>query len=200
MALNFPGPYEVRINYSVTVAGQTLQHQQRLNFKCNPVPTAGDPFNSIAVERADGTTQTLQTLVDNWITVLRPMYASGVSTFIDAEAWKYLPGTFEASYISSYAINLAGTSATGAVAAGQAIMTFRTLEGGIMKVSLMESSIAVGPSRSYTAMTSAEQDIANAVFVAPQKFLGRDTSYPFSVLRLHPGTNEALFKKRYRLN
>lgn len=197
MALNYPGPYEVRIQYIVSVSGVSLSHEQRLNVDLvTPVPVA-EPFTTIVANERDGGTNSLEAWVDTWVAALQPHFHTSATISL-AELWKYEPFSFEASYVSTYDISLAGTSGAAPVPAGQAIWAFRTVEGGIMKINLMECSIQSGVSRAYVAMSAIEKAIVDLIVGGNNCWLGRDTSYPFAVTQLHPGANEALYRKRYR--
>lgn len=198
MAKNFPGPYEVRINYTASVSGVIQPHQQRLNCNANPAPNVGDDFSTIEIVLRSGVTQNLQLLVDQWITVLRPLYAVGASEFVNAELWQYTPLTTDAQFISAYSIGLAGTAVGNTFAAGQTQFTFRSQEGGVLRINLMESIIPQGGSRGFAAMTAEQQAISTFVTQSGAPWLARDTSYPFALIAMHPGQNEAVFKNRYR--
>jgi hypothetical protein len=78
------------------------------------------------------------------------------------------------------------------------IFTFRTLEGGLMKINIEEGNRASGISIAAGALTGTEADFVAYVVSDDGWFLGRDTSYPIAALYLHPGQNEAIFKARYR--
>jgi hypothetical protein len=195
---NYPGPYEVRLNYTVSASSVVLSHQQRLNVRISGTPTPGEIFPNIDALRRDDTPVALDEEVDDWVALLQPLF-SNLTTFVNAELWKYEALSFESSFVGVYTIGLAGTSGT-AQPAGQAIMTFRTNEGGIMKISLMECNIAPAVSVTYPNLSVAGKALADAVQFGTSPWLARDTSYPFAFIALHPGQNEVLFKKRFRAN
>lgn len=195
MALNFPGPQEIRLYYTVA----TRQHIMRLNIETSVVPAVGTPFDEIEVVRQIGTTpRQLDVLVDQWVALLVPRYNSGDATFDFAELWTYVAESFDATYVSTYAIAASGTAGSATYPAGEAIITFRTVEGGIMRLHLMESVRNPGPSLVYADAATPEQDIIDFVLAGGGYFLARDTSPPVAMLRLHPGVNERLFKRLYR--
>ena len=198
MAINFPGPYEVRINYNCNIGGLILNHTQRLNVRISGTPDVGTPFGSINCLRRDDQAFNLASEVDAWVALLRPLYLAGGTNFTTAELWKYTAQSFESSFVSSYSIGLAGTGGANNVGAGQVIWSFRTEEGGIMKIALMESAIQAGSSAGYANMSADQKAIADAVQLGTSPWLARDTSYPFTVIAMHPGQSEAVFKKRYR--
>lgn len=193
MALNFPGPYEVRIFYTVT----TLTHEQRLNVRLNADPVVGTPFNEIEVLLRGDVVSDLQTEVDDWMTAIRPLFNNTTTIFTHAELWKYVPDSFAADFVSAHTINLPGNIATATQFSSQLIQTFRTTEGGIMKVSFMETIVAPAPSVAGIA-PGAVGTPQSFVIAANTPWLARDTSYPFVAIASHPGQNEAVFKKRNR--
>jgi hypothetical protein len=198
MALNYPGPYEVRIFYTTTISSVVLTHSQRLNIALVEPITPGTTFNLIGAVRADASPDNLQTVVDEWVALLRPLLSSSGSSIVLAELWKYTPGTFEAEFLSSYDINLAGTNAGATTLASQSVWTFRTAEGGILKINLMEGVVSQGAKTLYAAQGAASKALVDYVIADDKVWLGRDTSYPFSHIAQFPGQNEALFKKRLR--
>jgi hypothetical protein len=207
MATNFPGPYELRLFYSVTLTvGGSVTHEQRFNVDCNPVPTPGDPFGNIQVLNINGSVDFLDNVVTRWVAVLEDVLNSGSSTIDYVELWKYTPGTFLSSFVSVYPIGVAGTSSSATQVAGQSIFVFRTQEGGIMKMNVLEGITAsVGVGESYPTMSTANKALSDTItdpdYPATAQgayFLARDTSYPFTLKQRFPGQNEAIYKRRYR--
>lgn len=191
--INYPGPYEVRLVY--TVAG--LTHMQRLNCRIAGTPAPGTPFSSIDILLADDTTDTLENQVDLWVALIQPFLSGASSDIVRAELWVCEADSFASDYVSSYDIALPGTSGGVYTPAGQWIYTFRTTEGGVMKVSIMEA--VVTPGVSLTApYTGSSLALANFVIDSNAPWLGRDTSYPFANIAAHPGQNESVFKRRFR--
>ena len=197
MALNFPGPYELRIQYIVSVSGVPLSHEQRLNLDLVGSPAPGTLFPDIDVVLNGQPAIALDTYVDAWVALLQPFFHTS-ATITLAELWQYTPLSFEASYVSTYDISTAGTSTAAPEPAGQLIWSFRTIEGGTMKISLMEASRPAGVSRQYALMITEEQALSDFITGVGNGFLARDTSFPFAVVAIHPGRNEAVFRKRFR--
>ena len=193
MALNFPGPYAVRIFYTVS----TFVHKMELNCRISGTPSPGDNFPTIDIlNRSGGTTQ-LDAAVDAWVDLIKVKLHTSAS--IDrAELWKYEPDSFEALFVSTYDISVNGTNGTAPVLASQLVYGFRTEEGGIMKINIMEASQAPGDSVAPANYGAGDAAIAAAVIAANAPWIARDTSYPFASIAFHPGQNERLFKKRYR--
>jgi len=198
MALNFPGPYEARIFYTTVVSSVVLTHSLRLSFVVDPPePEPGELWSNIFMLKRGGTNVELDTTIDALIVLLKALYHSS-SEFEYAELWKYEDQSFDASFVSAYGLSVVGTSGTATVSAGQNIYSFRTLEGGSMRVNLMESIIPAGGVKGYADCSGAEQALINHFQDATVPWVGRDTSYPFVFTRAFPGQSEALFKKRYR--
>jgi len=194
MADNFPGPYEIRIFYT---AG-SIEHQMNLscNVKYNPQP--GDAASTIAVQLADGSDDFMGNVVSAWITLIKTLFAAADVTFDRAELWEYTPGTYVSRYISTYDIGTAGDSASTTKLASQGIMTFRTTEGGVMKIYFQGTTLAAGPRETYAAAAVVLQDIFDFVISDANWILAKDTSYPVAALAWLPGESEAIFKKLYR--
>lgn len=199
MAVNFPGPYTVRIFYTVDVAGNgVLVHRQELNVRIQGTPEPGTAFGDIDVLRRDDTDWPLDGEIDDWVALLADVYNSANTEFTHAELWKYDPLSFDANFVSTYPLAVVGTSGSGNAQAGQVIYTFRTQEGGIMKITLMEAAVAAGNPLGYSSISAAQQAIVDAVQYGSSPWLARDTSYPFAFIRQFGGQNEATFKKRFR--
>lgn len=201
MALNFPGPYELRLYYTVTIGTQILTHVARYNLAVNGPIAPGTEFPDIQVVRRSGVDLTaggqLNTVLVAWVTLIKAKFPNTVN-FDYAELWRYTPFSFEADYVSTYPLDIPGTAGGSVVPAGQEIWTFRTLEGGIMKLSFMETNVAPGATRSAGTAVGGDATIRDFVIGSNNWILARDTSYPFSAIKIHPGQNEAVFKKRFR--
>jgi hypothetical protein len=200
MAVNFPGPYEVRFYYSTNYSvGGVLTHSQRLNVRLAADPAPGTAFADIDVLRRDDSPFALSDEVDDWITAVVPMYSNGAGNTWDyAELWKYEAESYDASFISTYPIAAAGTSVTVIRQCSQAIVTFRTMAGGIFKLSFMETVVAEGAKDTLPFSNATLDAIADAVVAGTFPWYGKDNSYPFACIAAYNGTNEAIFKKRFR--
>lgn len=204
MAINYPGPFEIRIAYTeVSLASPTIQHLQRLNISLVGTPAQGDVFGNYDINDKDGATTTdLATLVEDYLAVFNALFNSTMD--IDGvELWKYpVAQSFDSVFWSSYTPTAnAGTGTGTPASAGQDIYVFRSAEGGIMKLSLMDSLQTPGVPQAYGALAATPKALVDFVldgdgvnYAAP--FLARDTSYPFAFKQRFPGRNEALWKKR----
>lgn len=201
MAQNFPGPYELRIAYTTTPTGlPTLPHTQRLNLNLTSPPNPGDAFNNInAVTRGGISTPDLASAVEAWLGLVDNLYHTS-ATFGPVELWSYAPLSFDAQFISSYNPTIsAGVETTAAAPAGQHIMTFRSQEGGIMRLSFMEpAGVLSGAVDSYPTGFPNQDAVFAFVIGSTNWILARDTSYPFAALKLLQGQNEKTFRQRFR--
>lgn len=205
MAINYPGPFEIRIfqQSSAISPGGILPHVTRFNVVLSSDPPQADTFDNYTVIPGGGVAPTLDTVVEDLLGYMAPLFHTSRS-FGPVELWKYpVPQSFEAVYWATYEPTVSAGTGGQEQAAEQSIWTFRTEEGGIMKVSLMETIRNPGSRLAYAAMTTQEKALVDFIlgrgsetYGAP--FVARDTSYPISEIALFPGQNEALFKKRFR--
>lgn len=203
MTLNYPGPLELRIFYTTTFSGVAIEHIQHLSFGyTGTTPVPGTLPNAITptYRVAGGTNTHMQSVIDDWVNDMKALFSSGAGNTIDrAEIWHYEVESFDAEFISSVPISVAGTSGSAVVAGGQSIVTMRTAQGGIFKLSFMETVLAAAVTDSG-AISSATLETMVADIEAGQQYpwLGRDTSFPLSRIAHYPGINERLWKKRFR--
>jgi hypothetical protein len=163
-------------------------------------PSPGAEFDTIDILNGESSSSDLETEVLAWISLLQAVYTDDTSFYV-AELWKYDPGTFDATFWSARTLTFSGDNVNPAIESGQAIFTFRSQEGGTMKVKLLESAISGQDPRATAELSEAEANLAAYVInpLLGQFFLARDTSYPFAFVRLFPGQDEATFKRRHRL-
>jgi len=194
MAINYPGPYQVRIFYTIS----TRTHVVRLNVNLAADPLPGDAFSTINAVQRNGTNIPLNTAVSAFVVHWAKFFNNASVLITHAELWKYDAASFDAQFVSVFDINAPGTIAAATVQASQVILTFRTQEGGIMRIDALDTWWPQSASLSYSGIGTAAQLFVDAIVSPTNVWLARDTSYPFSFLRLHPGQNERLFRKIYR--
>lgn len=202
MAINFPGPYEIRLFYSVAVAGFTAyQHVAKYNTDVAGTPDPGTPPNEVLITRRiaslDPADDMMDAVVDEWIALI-DAYWSNACTFQRAELWSYEPESFDGQFITSYDIGVTGVSPTAIVPASEVIHTYRTLEGGVMKLNFEEVSVAAGAQQALGTAGGVTGEVRDFILSTANWILARDTSYPFAAMFYSPGQNERTFKKRYR--
>lgn len=194
MALNFPGPYEVRINYTVS----SRPHVAKLNCFVVGAPDYVEDWASEYFLNKGGTSTQMDTAMDTWVALMGDLLNSGVATIDFAELWKYEPASFVSSYAGAYDISVAATAAFSLQPYTQNIFSFRTLEGNNMSIQLMEG-VRVPTSRvTYASMNEQEQALVDHCLSNDMVWQARDTSFPLAFRHLLCGQNEALWKKVFR--
>lgn len=194
MAINFPGPYGVEIGYTVN----GLQHKMNLNCDVTNSPNNGDAFSTINVAQNNGVDTQLDGAVDLLLGLIDGFFHTS-DTFDYADLYIYTASSFERTLVSSYTPSItAGASANSTEEASQAIYTFRTLEGGIARLVLMEPNFRDNSQLSYNALGASHQALADYVTGTTGWIIGRDTSRIWSFIRRSSGGNEKTFRQRYR--
>lgn len=193
MTLNFPGPYQVDIHYTV----DDLEHVQKLSLDLAADPTPGDTFDTIqAVTRAGGNVD-LDDAIDAWETILLPRFSSDCQ-FTSCELFKCNNDNFNRIWLSSYSMSGVGTHVSAYAPANEVVHTYRTQEGGIMKVTWEECPLSFFAKAPLGSASSYEATIRDFILSTSNWILARDTSYPIAALNLLYGQNEVIFRKRYR--
>lgn len=194
MALNFPGPQEVRLFY--TKAG--LAHEARYNVECTTPPAPGTLPANINLVTENVPALNLTTTITSWVALLRPLFSASDVTFDFFELWSYDPVTHLATFICTDTLALAGTNGGAGTQGSQLIFSFRTSEGNNMRLSLMEAAVGTTAVLGYAGLPAAEKAVVDFVLSTDHWMRPRDTSWPRAFIRALYGQNEALFKKRYR--
>ena len=197
MPINYPGPFEVRIAYTTVASGVTDAHIVRVSMDLFTVGDPGDPFSAFEALCRNGSVKALDDWVDDFVDVLQPIFRTD-SIFGSAELWEYTPGTFDASFLSTYLIAAAGTSASATVDDGQAIITFRTATGGSARLDLRETIYGAGQKLGIGAAPALVIAVSNFFIALVSPVKGRDGGFVFTGLNWLPGTNERAFKERFR--
>lgn len=200
MTINYPGPFEIRLFYTTTPSGKpAYQHQAKYNCLMDGTPTPGGAFSGMNILTRSGLTAVLSTAIDAWVTLIKPGFSNTGGNTIDfAELWEYEPNSFNASFISSYSIAVAGTGVANPVAGSEVIITYRTGGGGVMKQYFMESITGHGDTDSPPFASATWEGVRNFTIGTTNWQIGRDGNWPFTAINLYPGQSEKLFKLRYR--
>lgn len=195
MALNYPGPYELRVNYVVNAEPVNVRnHQLRLSCQMAVTGNPGDPFNLwTPIQKDGGTIVTLANHLNALIGVIDDCFHN-TTDFVNAELWQYTPGTFDAIYRSASAIATSGVSSTATAQLSQTIWTFRSQLGGIMRVDLRGTIFTPGAFVSIPT-TGVQQAVATYFLGGTSPWWARDNSYPLAGLKVLPGQNEHAFKE-----
>lgn len=149
-------------------------------------------------QKGNSTGQIWDFLVDEYVDVLRALMDDGV-TFQYAELYTKSIDE-DPTFVTTAALNLAGTSTAGTRPATTLTVSFRTAEGGNGKVVLVDqvrdANLKLLPP-SFSGATEVEA-LADYLVSSSSIVLGRDTSYPIQVTKALTKTNDAL-RKKYNL-
>lgn len=199
MAANKPGPYEIELNLGGWVS-PSREHVLRISVAALGSPVAGTLPSAIDIQKTGGATAKLDVVTNQLWSFLRPAYHTSISV-IGYTLWKYVPGTLAKDFVSSGSVTTpTGTNGTAANIAGQSTLTFRSANGGIMKLVLIEPSFSGDTSTPLipNAAGSTQAKIAAYILSADNVALARDDSYPIAALRDSRGQNEKIWRKVYR--
>lgn len=193
MASNFPGPYEVEIHYT----SNSNSHVQRLNCDVISTPNPGDAASTIDLKTRTGGSVQLDTAVAAWVALIADNFQT-TATFDNFTFWQIDPGTFDKTFITTESLSQIGTGGGSSTPEHQVALTFRTIEGGSMRVVMLESQTTTNERKTYADSSIPIIAIMDFVVSGVNWILARDTSYPIAPLNSVGGQNEALFKKAYR--
>lgn len=192
------GAYECRLTYATTISGQQLSHKHQFNVRLSTTPAPGTPFDEISVLNWDASTQELGQMLTAYFAVLLPLIPDEAVLEV-VELWHYPDGGSNAIYISAGGYGSTGTNVGAPRAAGQATFTFRTLAGGLMKMVLMESSLAGDLRQSYGAVPAGiVKNYMDFIGGTEHAIAANDSFRPFAPIAFIPGQNEAVYRKRFR--
>lgn len=194
---NFDGVYELRFKYDVTIGTQLVSHVLTQDVNLVEPVLPGTPFNEIETQGHNGTTSTLDTEVEGFIDAIAPQM-SNATDFTTVELWKYPPEGFDAVFYGVYASGVSGTNVNPAQAAHYDIFTFRTLGGGIMRLTLLESTNSANNVQSFPTASTVANALFNYITNLSRPWVGRDNFRPLAALKWSQGQNEAIWRRRFR--
>lgn len=199
MAENMPGPYEIEYELQGW-ASPARSHVLRFSVAAVGSPAPGSLPTTIDIQKTGGATAKLNVVANQIWGFLRPLYHSSISA-VGYQLWRYIPGTLAKDFISTGALTTpAGSSASAATVAHQTTLTFRSANGGIMKIVLLETSLG-GDTRITLVPNPAGTLVpllASYVLSADNVILARDDAYPVAALRDSRGQNERIWREVYR--
>lgn len=188
MPINPLDPGFVKLKY----ARGGIEHVAVYQIAFNGVPSVGFEPN-FATQEED--VVDMSTALNAWVSIIRPAYEDTV-TFVSGECWRKTSPTADPIWIYTENLAIAGNSANPTIVAGQLCQTFRTQEGGLLKIFLMESSapanIVTNPP--YTAAT-LEANISNYLRGGTSWIRGRDDSFAIADIRVTTKINDSLRKQ-----
>lgn len=199
MANNYPGPYEIEF----TLTGWTSpvrEHVMRFSVVALSSPAPGSLPTTIDIQKMNGSSAKLNVVADQIWSFYRSVFSTGI-TVTGYTLWKYVTGTLAKDFISAGTVTTpAGTNAAAPVPAHQSTLTFRSANGGIMKVVVLES-VQTGDARITLIPNAAGQWYQRAAayhLSADNVAIARDDSYPVAALRVASGQNEKIWRKLFR--
>lgn len=199
MAENLPGPYEIEYELQGWTS-PARQHVLRFSVAAVGSPSAGALPTTIDIQKTGGATAKLNVVANQIWGFLRTLYAPAISA-VGYQLWRYVPGTLAKDFISTGALTTPlGTASGSPTAAHQTTLTFRSANGGILKVVLLETNLA-GDTRITLVPNPAGTLIplfASYVLSADNVILARDDAYPVAALRDSRGQNERIWREIFR--
>lgn len=200
MALNYPGPYVIKTRYSVnSTPGGDLEHFMSWNVDVVGTPTVGTAFSAIQLIDRNGGYHYADGATNAMLNLLAAPMNSTYTEFVECTLWKCVASSFEMDFVSSFTPTVTWTNAAGVNEASQINLSFRTEEGNIMFLNMLDTTYAVHVRQGYSAAPTAITDIVDRVIDGDLGIcLGRDTSYPINFIGVQTSINDKIFKLRYR--
>lgn len=191
--VNFPGPYEVEIKY--TVGG--FQHVHRLNTAIAFTPAVGEDVANIDLLTKVAGAKNLDTAVNDYVNLIKANFHTSV-TFDSYDLYFYQADNVPRKWLATALLGIAGTAVGAYVPAESAMWTFRTEGGGHMRLVHLETSFGSNLRESYASLGPTSQAFMDSIVADDNTWIGRDDTYPIVQLNRVLGQNEAVFRKRFR--
>lgn len=194
MASNPSGPYILEI----PLITADFQHELTVNCDVIGTPSPGASPLDVTLRTRSGTGGVLSGAANAFWDAVRPMF--GTNTLAATYTlWKVGVTNTEREFVSAGTLtNANGLSGT-AEPAQQATFTFRSGNGGIAKVVLIEPN-AIGNTRIplASALNAAVAAVRTWVLSDDSFLMARDRSFPVAPMNYSLGQNEKIFKRRFR--
>lgn len=198
----YDGTFELTYYYATVLSGLSLPHRLTIDVKLDTFSqtvTPGMPFDAILTILGSGSGSTLDIAANDLLDLLLPFWRP-TTEFSRVELWKYgaEPST-DKTFLSVLELAEPGTAAAGSdTAAQQETMTLRTIDGGTMRVQLMEPVSSL-TSKQNPPFSPAHFDALRTYLIGTNHpFVGRDNTRPLAAIAWGSGQNEKLFRKRFR--
>lgn len=188
MAINSLSPAFVKL-YTV-VAGH--QHVMTIPTKFSGTPVPGEAPNLLA---HNASSVGFASALDNLSTYAKVFLASADGAIDYAEAWSQPNPTDDPVWIYTYQISDDGTSVGATVVANQSVWTFRSANGGVFRLYLMETALAVNIALPYTQFESDKKALADYITSALSWIYARDNGAPVVCLGYKSKFNDVLRRK-----
>lgn len=194
MAVHSLYPGFIKVRYTVVFG--TVTHNHVMTLPCNPNFNEGTDQWELALK--GGGTAYWRTSLTDLLTTFLPFYNSVGAQFGFADLWSIETAESDPIWVDGFDASAEGTSGGASVFAGEAVHTFRTASGGIMRLYLMETTIADDditnpPYASNLGTLVTEMTDTNAFVI------GRDGAYLSGLIRRVTKENDKL-RKKYILN
>lgn len=187
MTLHDISPAFCKINYNTN--GHV--HVMQLPMLPDTVPTVGvDP----QIQTKVGSAQAFSAAMDTFASLLTPILNTGdeIST---AEFWYKPTAMDDPLWIFTHSLAAAGDSATAAVFAQQYTLSFRTVAGGVLKLTVMETVVVNNVKNAYPFASTPSDNLGAFCTGDDSPFIGRDGAFPAVPIFLTTKTNNRLRKK-----
>lgn len=193
MARNALVPGFIRLYYTTVVSSIPLTHVMNLgvaspNFAVSP-PT---------VQKKDTTTINWTAAVDALVLVLKPLFQS-TTTFSLAELYQQVDVNSAPVLKANYNPAAVGTGGATTTRAGQVVFTCKSANGSLLRLTLLESNVAVDLRQPYASMTASEKALIDYVTGATTWIYTRGNSFPLVMSFKTSKENDKLRKLRLNL-
>lgn len=195
---NYPGPYE--IEYTLTGwTNPVREHVFRVSVAAVGSPTPGTLPTAIDIQKRSGATAKLDVVANQLWEFIRLFYSTTFSC-AGYQLWRYVPMTYGKDFIATGTVTNPIASGSAIVNASQITQTYRSANGGILKIVLLETNQA-GDTRTTLVPNPAgtpSQRLAAYVMSGDNIILARDDAYPVNPLRDSRGQNERVWREIFR--
>lgn len=195
MTVNSLSPGFVELHYSADISGRFHPHVATYPIIPSGAMTVGNVPNFITNDDND---DTATSLTNAWVDLFKVVFNSGF-TFTRSDIYSQPNPEDDPLFIISIAHGDVGTSLSPTVALGQLSIHCRTELGGIARLNLMESVIAVNTQDSFPFANASLDALADYALSNVGWIRGRDGGKFSTVTRYTSKTNDAL-RKKYFLN
>lgn len=188
-----PSPTSLAPGYvRVTYDGTLFPHHMTIPVN---VPLASPPGVEPDVTLKDTTTSPVSTAIAALFALVKVFFPASVH-FGLAEVHNVDPTTGEDSFIYAWNIGLVGTAGGAAVAAGQAVFSFKTSIGSAYKMYLMESVTPVNLRLLPPYVDAPNLNLSDFIVGGSSPVYGRQNAYPFVPVSIVSKTNDKLRKQQ----
>lgn len=192
---NVSGPYQIEFQL-VGWTSPTREHVMRFNVIALGSPAPGTAPTLINVQKMGGGTGTLQAVADQLWSFVRLSFPA-VVVCAGYTLWRFPDVTEARDFITAGSVATPAGASGSVQVAQQTTLTFRSANGGILKVVFLESNssgdarVALVPN----TLGSSFQRLAAYMMSADNVALADDDGFPITPLRISQGQNERIWRK-----